>query len=172
MADAASRAGHVQAAAGAAGLSSWRRRPLARPQAALSMLARQAERPTAASSCSSRNGEAQANGDGELGAGWLPGTRASTVRRCHPGGHEGVAPACRSWSSRPGWSARSDTSACSSVRRSACHGSSDGSTGESGHHGCFGHDGGEVALARGSVGRGASAAMRLPSGWACRRYGG
>eukprot|EP00962_Isochrysis_galbana_P039813 scaffold14343_cov99-Isochrysis_galbana.AAC.1 len=43
MADAASRAGHVQAAAGAAGLSSWRRRPLARPQAALSMLARQAE---------------------------------------------------------------------------------------------------------------------------------
>eukprot|EP00962_Isochrysis_galbana_P056919 scaffold29074_cov109-Isochrysis_galbana.AAC.1 len=36
MADAASRAGHVQAAAGAAGLSSWRRRPLARPQAPLS----------------------------------------------------------------------------------------------------------------------------------------
>eukprot|EP00962_Isochrysis_galbana_P027578 scaffold8662_cov110-Isochrysis_galbana.AAC.1 len=34
MADAASRAGHVQAAAGAASLSSWRRRPLARPQAA------------------------------------------------------------------------------------------------------------------------------------------
>eukprot|EP00962_Isochrysis_galbana_P013385 scaffold3808_cov112-Isochrysis_galbana.AAC.16 len=45
MADAASRAGHVQAAAGAAGLSSWRRRPLARPLAAHSMLARQAERP-------------------------------------------------------------------------------------------------------------------------------
>eukprot|EP00962_Isochrysis_galbana_P007359 scaffold1991_cov111-Isochrysis_galbana.AAC.18 len=45
MADAASRAGHVQAAAGAAGLSSWRRRPLARPQAAHSMLAQQAERP-------------------------------------------------------------------------------------------------------------------------------
>eukprot|EP00962_Isochrysis_galbana_P049256 scaffold20780_cov101-Isochrysis_galbana.AAC.2 len=45
MADAASRAGHVQAAAGAVGLSSWRRRPLARPQAAHSMLARQAERP-------------------------------------------------------------------------------------------------------------------------------
>eukprot|EP00962_Isochrysis_galbana_P000451 scaffold133_cov103-Isochrysis_galbana.AAC.4 len=45
MADAASRAGHVQAAAGAAGLSSWRRRPLAHPQAAHAMLARQAERP-------------------------------------------------------------------------------------------------------------------------------
>eukprot|EP00962_Isochrysis_galbana_P038540 scaffold13692_cov113-Isochrysis_galbana.AAC.4 len=43
MADAASRAGHVQAAAGAAGLSSWRRRPLARPHAAHSMLAQQAE---------------------------------------------------------------------------------------------------------------------------------
>eukprot|EP00962_Isochrysis_galbana_P009281 scaffold2601_cov117-Isochrysis_galbana.AAC.13 len=49
MADAVSRAGHVQAhvqaAAGAAGLSSWRRRPLAHPQAAHMMLARQAERP-------------------------------------------------------------------------------------------------------------------------------
>eukprot|EP00962_Isochrysis_galbana_P013183 scaffold3765_cov122-Isochrysis_galbana.AAC.7 len=45
MADAASRAGHVQAAAGAAGISSWRRRPLAHPHAAHASLARQAERP-------------------------------------------------------------------------------------------------------------------------------
>eukprot|EP00962_Isochrysis_galbana_P023727 scaffold7199_cov112-Isochrysis_galbana.AAC.1 len=45
MADAASRAGHVQAAAGAAIFSSWRRHPLAHPHAAHASLARQAERP-------------------------------------------------------------------------------------------------------------------------------
>eukprot|EP00962_Isochrysis_galbana_P017372 scaffold4998_cov120-Isochrysis_galbana.AAC.9 len=43
MADAASR-GHAQAAAGAVGLASWRRRLLARPQAVQERLARQAER--------------------------------------------------------------------------------------------------------------------------------
>eukprot|EP00962_Isochrysis_galbana_P057211 scaffold29487_cov131-Isochrysis_galbana.AAC.1 len=157
MADAASRAGHVQAAARAAGLSSWRWRPLAHPQAAHMMLARTAggAASSAASSSSPGHGDAQAHSDGELGAGWLPGARASTVRRCHPGGHEGADPACCSWSSRACWPVWSDKSAVSSVRRSACHGSSVGSTGETCLHGRALPDGGEAPQASGGDGRGA-----------------
>eukprot|EP00962_Isochrysis_galbana_P013353 scaffold3801_cov124-Isochrysis_galbana.AAC.23 len=119
MADAASRAGHVQAAAGAAGLSSWRRRPLpaGAPASGARVAGAAGGAPSAASPSSSGHGDAKAHCDGELGAGWLPGARASTVRRCHPGGHEGGDPACFSWFSRACWPVWSDKSAVSSVRR-------------------------------------------------------